>query len=75
MPVQLENLNVESHDVLITPEQLKRRLPVPETLREQVNQIATAFVKSSTRPISGYLWWLDHVQFMTQAVPWSMPSA
>ncbi|MAD07558.1 MAG: 3-deoxy-7-phosphoheptulonate synthase [Gammaproteobacteria bacterium] len=38
MPVQLENLNVESHEVLITPEQLKRRLPVPETVREQVNQ-------------------------------------
>ena len=38
MPVQLENLNVESHEVLITPEQLKRRLPVPETVREQVTQ-------------------------------------
>ena len=38
MPVQLENLNVESHEVLITPEQLKRRLPVPEKVREQVNQ-------------------------------------
>ena len=38
MPVQLENLNVESHQVLITPEQLKRRLPVPETVREQVTQ-------------------------------------
>ena len=37
MTVQLEKLNVESHEVLITPEQLKRRLPIPESIREKVN--------------------------------------
>ena len=37
MTVQLENLNVEYHEVLITPEQLKRRLPIPESIREKVN--------------------------------------
>ena len=37
MTVQLENLNVESHEVLVTPEQLKRRLPIPESIREKVN--------------------------------------
>ena len=36
--MQLDNLNVEAHDVLITPEQLKRRLPVPESVRETINQ-------------------------------------
>ena len=36
-PVQLENLNVEQQEVLITPEQLKARLPVSEDVREAVN--------------------------------------
>ncbi|MEM7080884.1 MAG: 3-deoxy-7-phosphoheptulonate synthase [Pseudomonadota bacterium] len=35
--MQLENLNVERHDVLMTPEHLKARLPVPEAVRERVN--------------------------------------
>jgi 3-deoxy-7-phosphoheptulonate synthase len=35
--VQLENLNVEQQEVLITPEQLKARLPVSEDVREAVN--------------------------------------
>ncbi len=36
--MQLENLNVESQDMLITPEQLKRRLPVSEPVREALNR-------------------------------------
>ena len=36
--MQLENLNVEQQEVLITPEQLKARLPVSEDVREAVNQ-------------------------------------
>ena len=35
--MQLENLNVEQQEVLITPEQLKARLPVSESVREAVN--------------------------------------
>ena len=35
--MQLENINVESQELLITPEQLKRRLPVSEEVRETVN--------------------------------------
>ena len=35
--MQLENLNVEQQEVLITPEQLKARLPVTEDVREAVN--------------------------------------
>ena len=35
--MQLENLNVEKHEVLITPEHLKARLPVTEEIREAVN--------------------------------------
>ena len=35
---QLENLNIEAHEVLITPEQLKARLPVSEEVREKVQQ-------------------------------------
>ena len=35
--MQLENLNVEQQEVLITPEQLKARLPVSEDVREDVN--------------------------------------
>lgn len=35
--MQLENLNVEQQEVLITPEQLKARLPVSEDVREAVN--------------------------------------
>jgi 3-deoxy-7-phosphoheptulonate synthase len=35
--VQLENLNVEKHEVLITPEHLKAKLPVTEEIREAVN--------------------------------------
>jgi 3-deoxy-7-phosphoheptulonate synthase len=33
---RLENLNIESHQVLVTPEQLKARLPATETARESV---------------------------------------
>jgi 3-deoxy-7-phosphoheptulonate synthase len=33
---RLENLNIESHRVLITPEELKARLPATETVRESV---------------------------------------
>ncbi len=36
--MQLENLNVEKHEVLITPENLKARLPVTEEIREAVNE-------------------------------------
>lgn len=35
--MQLENLNVEKHEVLITPEDLKALLPVAEEVREAVN--------------------------------------
>ena len=35
--MQLENLTVEQQEVLITPEQLKARLPVSEDVREAVN--------------------------------------
>ena len=35
--MQLENLNVEQQEVLITPELLKARLPVSEDVREAVN--------------------------------------
>ncbi|MEM9620394.1 MAG: 3-deoxy-7-phosphoheptulonate synthase [Pseudomonadota bacterium] len=35
--MQIENLNVEKHEVLITPEHLKARLPLPEEIREAVN--------------------------------------
>ena len=35
--MQLENLNVEKHEVLITPEALKARLPISEDVRESVN--------------------------------------
>lgn len=33
---QLENLNIEAHEVLVTPEQLKAKLPVSEEVRENV---------------------------------------
>jgi len=36
--MQLENLNVEKHQVLITPEHLKAKLPVTEEIREAVNE-------------------------------------
>jgi len=35
---QLENLNIESHQLLTTPEQLKARLPVTEEIREYVQE-------------------------------------
>jgi len=35
--LKLENLNVEKHEVLITPEHLKARLPAAESVREFVN--------------------------------------
>ena len=35
--MQLEDINVELQQVLITPEQLKRRLPVAEDVREAIN--------------------------------------
>ena len=35
---QLENLNIEAHEVLVTPEQLKAKLPVSEEVRENVQQ-------------------------------------
>jgi 3-deoxy-7-phosphoheptulonate synthase len=34
---RLENLNIESSQVLTTPEQLKARLPAPESVRESVH--------------------------------------
>lgn len=34
---RLENLNIESHQVLVSPEQLKARLPATETVRESVH--------------------------------------
>ena len=36
--MQLENLNIEDQEVLITPEQLKATLPVTEEIRDAVNQ-------------------------------------
>jgi 3-deoxy-7-phosphoheptulonate synthase len=39
---RLENLNIESHRVLITPEELKARLPATETVRESVQQARDA---------------------------------
>jgi len=35
---QLENLNIEAHEVLVTPEQLKAKLPVSEEVRENVQE-------------------------------------
>lgn len=35
---QLENLNIEAHEVLVTPEQLKAKLPVSEEVRERVQE-------------------------------------
>ena len=35
---QLENLNIVAHEVLITPEQLKAKLPVSEEVRERVQE-------------------------------------
>ncbi len=34
---QLENINVSTHEVLVTPEQLKARLPASEAVREHVH--------------------------------------
>lgn len=42
---RLENLNIESHQVLVTPEELKARLPATETVRESV-QAARDAVRS-----------------------------
>ncbi len=39
---QLENLNIESHRLLTTPEQLKARLPVTEAVREYVQEAREA---------------------------------
>ncbi len=39
---QLENLNIESHRLLTTPEQLKARLPVTEEVREYVQEAREA---------------------------------
>lgn len=36
--MQLENLNIASHEVLITPEALKKRMPVPEEISRQVSK-------------------------------------
>ena len=52
--MQLENINVESQEVLITPEQLKRRLPVSEEVREAVNAYGKVLDKSSLEQISVY---------------------
>jgi 3-deoxy-7-phosphoheptulonate synthase len=35
--VQLENLNIEQQEVLVTPEQLKAQLPVSDALRDAIN--------------------------------------
>ena len=35
--MQLENLNVEKHEVLISPEDLKAKYPVTEEIREHIN--------------------------------------
>ena len=35
--MQLENLNIEQQEVLITPEQIKASLPVSDEIREAVN--------------------------------------
>ena len=37
-PTQVENVNVERHEVLITPEQLKKELPLTESVREKVTE-------------------------------------
>ena len=39
---RLENLNIESHQVLVTPEQLKARMPATETVRESVQEAREA---------------------------------
>lgn len=39
---RLENLNIASHQVLETPEQLKARLPATETVRESVHEAREA---------------------------------
>ncbi|MGK0221911.1 MAG: 3-deoxy-7-phosphoheptulonate synthase, partial [Limisphaerales bacterium] len=36
--MRLENVNVERHDVLISPEHLKAKLPIPEETREFITQ-------------------------------------
>ena len=35
--VQLENLNIEQQEVLITPDQLKAKLPVSDELRDAIS--------------------------------------
>ena len=40
--MQIENINVEKHEVLITPENLKARIPAPEVVREFVNRARSA---------------------------------
>ncbi|MCZ6644382.1 MAG: 3-deoxy-7-phosphoheptulonate synthase [Gammaproteobacteria bacterium] len=39
---QLENLNIVAHEVLVTPEQLKAKLPVSEAVRESVQEAREA---------------------------------
>ncbi len=39
---QLENLNIVAHEVLVTPEQLKAKLPVSEEVREHVQEAREA---------------------------------
>ena len=60
---QLDNLNVEQQEVLITPEELKSKLPVSESVRLAIMGIAKRFEILSTVENPDYSSSSAHVRY------------
>ena len=54
----MHNINVGSQDVLVTPEQLKRALPMTGQVRDMVAESRQVIRIFSIAGTTGCLWWL-----------------
>ena len=68
------NVNVIAQDVLMTPAEIKKRLPITLQAEEFVLQGRETLQRIIDRQIHACLWWWDRVRFMTCERPAIMRS-
>ena len=69
------NVNVIAQDVLMTPAEIKKRLPITLQAEDFVCRVAKPCSGLLTARIHACLWWWDRVRFMTCERPAIMRSA
>lgn len=60
----IHNVNIINEKVLVTPQELKEKLPLPAELHRQIERSRKKLQILFIRKINGCWWLLDLVQFM-----------